>query len=142
MPTRSLLTSLILLGSLSPGFGSGAIRADDPPIKVVVHLNTGDVATHEHGLKNVANILTEDPLAQVEVVCHSGGISLLEKTHSSQKEMVSSLSRQGVKFVACENTMRQKSIKKADLLLDAGTVPSGAVEVIRKQQAGFAYFKP
>ena len=45
--------------------------------------------------------------------------------------------------VACENTMRQKSIRKEDLLPNVGTVPSGAVEVVRKQQRdGYAYFKP
>lgn len=38
--------------------------------------------------------------------------------------------------------MRQKSIRKDDLLSDVDTVPSGALEVIRKQRDGFAYFKP
>ena len=47
-----------------------------------------------------------------------------------------------VSFAACENTMRDKSIAKDDLLAGAATVRSGAVEVIRKQQEGFSYFKP
>ena len=117
-------------------------QADDGPLKVVVHLNTPDTETQGAGLKNVANVLKEDPKAEVEVVCHSGGISLLVGSQTKHQAMVETLAKAGVKFVACENTMAQKSIRKEDLLPQSGTVPSGTVEVIRKQQAGYAYFKP
>jgi intracellular sulfur oxidation DsrE/DsrF family protein len=48
----------------------------------------------------------------------------------------------GVVFEACENTMKKKSLSKEDLLPGTKTVPSGAVEIIRKQSAGYSYFKP
>lgn len=38
--------------------------------------------------------------------------------------------------------MRDKGIKRGDLLDGVGTVPAGAVEVIRRQQAGYGYFRP
>ena len=67
----------------------------------------------------------------------------MERARTDHAEAVAALIEKGVKFVACENTMRQKSIRKEDLLPGVGTVPSGAVEVVRKQQRdGFAYFKP
>ena len=90
----------------------------------------------------MTTLVKEDPKAEVEVVCHSGGISLLVGTQTKHEAMVATLTKAGVKFVACENTMRQKSIRKEDLLPQSDTVPSGTVEVIRKQHAGFAYFKP
>jgi intracellular sulfur oxidation DsrE/DsrF family protein len=124
-----------------------AVRAYDKPeggpLKVVVHINFPESGTQGAGLKNVTNILKEDPEAKVEVVCHAAGIGLLEKARTDHAEAVEALITKGVTFVACENTMRQKSIRKEDLLPGVGTVPSGAVEVVRKQQKdGFAYFKP
>ena len=118
-------------------------KPEGGPMKVVVHVNFPESGTQGAGLKNVANILKEAPDTMVEVVCHGAGIGLVEKTRTDHAEAVESLIKKGVRFVACENTMRQKSIKKEDLLPGVGTVPSGAVEVVRKQQRdGFAYFKP
>ena len=124
-----------------------AVRAGDKPeggpLKVVVHVNFPESGVQGAGLKNVTNILKAAPDAQIEVVCHGAGIGLVEKARTEHAEAVEALVKKGVKFVACENTMRQKSIRKDDLLAGVGTVPSGAVEVVRKQQRdGFVYFKP
>lgn len=118
-------------------------KPEGGPLKVVVHVNFPESGTQGAGLKNVANLLKEAPDTMVEVVCHGAGIGLVEKTRTDHAEAVESLIKKGVRFVACENTMRHKSIRKEDLLPGVGTVPSGAVEVVRKQQKdGFAYFKP
>lgn len=129
-------------------FGSvEAVQAENQPeagpLKVVVHINVPESGIQGAGLKNLTNILKGAPDTQVEVVCHGAGIGLVEKARTDHTEAVAALVKQGVRFVACENTMRQKSIRKEDLLPGVGTVPSGALEVIRKQQRdGFAYFKP
>jgi len=143
MRSRTILVALAVLlvgvGGFSPA------RADDPagPLKVIVHINVPESGVQGAGLKNVTNVLKEVPDAQIEVVCHGAGIGLVEKTRSDHAEVVAALIKKGVRFVACENTMRQKSIRKEDLLPGIGTVPSGALEVIRKQQKdGYAYFKP
>jgi uncharacterized protein len=46
-----------------------------------------------------------------------------------------------VDFVACENAMREHKIKREDLVTDCRTVPSGVVEVVLKQDKGWAYLK-
>jgi uncharacterized protein len=118
-------------------------KPEGGPLKVVVHVNFSESGNQGAGLKNVTNILKEAPDSQVEVVCHGAGIGLVEKARTDHAEAVEALIKKGVKFVACENTMRQKSIRKEDLLPGVGTVPSGAVEIVRKQQKdGYAYFKP
>jgi intracellular sulfur oxidation DsrE/DsrF family protein len=38
--------------------------------------------------------------------------------------------------------MRERSIGAEDLLPGVATVASGAYEVVRRQQLGYAYFKP
>jgi intracellular sulfur oxidation DsrE/DsrF family protein len=43
--------------------------------------------------------------------------------------------------VACENAMRAHHILSSDLLSGVTTVPSGIVELVRKQEAGYAYVK-
>lgn len=142
MILRTLAIGLALAGVLSAAYPPPAWAADGP-LKVVVHINFPETGTQSAGLRSVGNILKEEPQAKIEVVCHAAGIGLLEKTRTDHAEAIGALIKQGVAFVACENTMRQKSIKKDDLLPGVGTVPSGALEVVRKQQIdGYAYFKP
>ncbi len=111
-------------------------------LQAVVHVNFPDTERQGHGLKNIENILRGVKDARVEVVCHGAGISLLVKSRTKHAGKVESLMKRGVRFVACENTMREKGLNAADLLPGVTTVPSGAVEVIRKQQEGYGYFKP
>ena len=115
---------------------------ENPPmLKAVFHVNFGDAERQKHGLNNIENILKEAADSQIEVVCHGEGITLVEKK-SKLADSVQSLAKKGIRFVACENTMKKKSLGKDDLVAGTTTVPSGAVEVIRKQGEGFAYFRP
>lgn len=94
-------------------------------------------------MKNISRILESDPTARVVVVCHSGGINVVEAVRTDHAEAIALLIDRGVTFVACENTMKRNGITKDDLISGVGTVPSGAVEVVRRQQFdGFAYFRP
>jgi len=124
----------------------GGANGPEKPLRVVVHVNFGDAGRQGHGLKNVENILKAADVAgtacEVEVVCHSDGIVLLEKAKTTHAAPVELLQKKGVRFAACENTMRQRSIRPEDLLPTVTTVPSGAFEVVRRQQDGFSYFKP
>lgn len=119
-----------------------AAEGEKPMLKAIIHINFIDSERQKHGLKNVTNILKGEEGAEIEVVCHGGGIGLLVKDKSDHADEVARLIKNGVRFAACENTLRDKSIPKENLLPDVTTVPSGAIEVIRKQQDGFGYFKP
>ena len=131
---------------LAAGLGLG----DEPKtkrgkvmLKAVVHVNFSDSGRQKHGLKNVSNILKEAKgEAEIVVVCHGEGIGLLVKEQSKHAEEVARLIKEKVRFAACENTLRDKAIPKDRLLPGVTTTPSGAVEVVRKQQEGFGYFKP
>jgi intracellular sulfur oxidation DsrE/DsrF family protein len=48
----------------------------------------------------------------------------------------------GVKVVACENTMDAQKLTRADMLKSISYVPAGVIELIRKQQQGYAYIRP
>jgi len=142
-----------LFGLVVLGLVAGLCRGDEPDklnvmgektvLKVVVHINFADSDQQKHGLKNVSNILKEAKgEVEIIVVCHGAGIDLLVKEKSHHAEEVKRLIKEKVRFAACENTLKDKSIPKENLLPGVTTTPSGAVEVIRKQQEGFGYFKP
>ena len=82
---------------------------------------------------------------RIEVVSHGKGLGmLLAKTVSTNPDMKATLEKlhaTGVIFAVCENTMNKMQISKDQLVPLATTVDSGVSEVIRKQEAGYAYIK-
>jgi hypothetical protein len=48
----------------------------------------------------------------------------------------------GVKVVACENTMKGQKLARKDMIDGIGYVQAGVVELIVKQQQGYAYIRP
>jgi intracellular sulfur oxidation DsrE/DsrF family protein len=47
-----------------------------------------------------------------------------------------------VHFEVCRNTLTERGWKPADVFPFAKIVPSGAQEVMLRQQQGYVYFKP
>ncbi len=143
---KTLLAILSATLTLAAVAGAQSINQDKGPntamLKAVIHVNFADSERQEHALGNIENILKEVPAAKVEVVCHGSGIGLVLIKGAKHSEKMAALIQQGVHFVACENTMKKKAIKKEELVTGVTTVPSGAVEILRKQQEGCGYFKP
>jgi intracellular sulfur oxidation DsrE/DsrF family protein len=146
--THPSFLALVAFGfAISPGPGAAPDKpkekGEKPVLKAVIHINFADSERQKHGLKNIRNILKEvEGAAEIVVVCHGAGIDLLVKEKSQHAEEVGRLIKEKVRFTACENTLRDKSIPIEKLLPGVTTIPSGAVDVIRKQQEGFGYFKP
>jgi intracellular sulfur oxidation DsrE/DsrF family protein len=110
--------------------------------KVVIQLNTADTAAWSSTIGNIKNLQKVWPgTIQVEVVVHGKGLDLLvaAKTHLANE--VIGLSKEGVIFSACENSMRKHNIDKSQLLKEAFTVPSGVAELVLKQEQGWSYLK-
>lgn len=110
--------------------------------KVVIQLNTADTASWSSTIGNIKNLQKIWPNnIQIEVVVHGKAVDLLvaSKTHLTNE--VVGLSKEGVIFTACENSMRKHHITKEDLLTIATTVPSGVAELVIKQEQGWSYLK-
>jgi intracellular sulfur oxidation DsrE/DsrF family protein len=110
--------------------------------KVVIQLNTADTASWSSTIGNIRNLQKIWPNnISIEVVAHGKGLDLIvaNKTHLAND--VNALSKEGVVFAACENSMRKHNVTKADLLPVAITVPSGVAELVLKQEQGWAYLK-
>ena len=113
------------------------------PLRIVFQVSDGEVAKWNLALNNVRNVQTElpDDTPEIEVVAYGPGIGML-KSDSPTAARVAETLKNGVKVVACENTMKNMKLGYADMLPNIGYVPAGVVEIARKQQQGFAYIKP
>ncbi|HWK85772.1 MAG TPA: DsrE family protein [Caldimonas sp.] len=78
--------------------------------------------------------------AEIELVAYGPGLLML-RADSSVKQRIAEALKSGVKINACQNTMTGMKLVPADMLPDIGYVPSGVVEVMRKQQQGWAYIR-
>ncbi|MEY4457391.1 MAG: DsrE family protein [Sediminibacterium sp.] len=110
--------------------------------KVIIQLNTADTAAWSSVIGNIKNFQKVWPgHVKIEVVVHGKALNFLvaSKTHLSND--IETVSKQGVVFNACENTMNKYGIKKDMLLQIAGTVPSGVAELVIQQENGWSYLK-
>jgi intracellular sulfur oxidation DsrE/DsrF family protein len=90
-------------------------------------------------VNNTMKSLADDGGSQVEVVFYGAGLSILTKTNTAYEERLKQLSDSGVRLVACRNAMKMRNVKTEDLFPFAGQVDSGIAEMVRRQEAGWAY---
>ena len=122
---------------------SGASAANPAKNKVVFQISDAEPAKWNLALNNVRNLQTElpDDESDLEVVVYGPGIGML-KGDSPIASRVADALKNSVKVVACENTMKGMKLTYADMLPNIGYVPAGVVELMRKQQQGYAYIRP
>jgi len=109
--------------------------------KIVIQFNDSDSVSQVRVTLQVQNTRACWPNAEIEVVCLSGGLDLLVTSNSKARQAVADWSAKGVTFAACNNTMRNRKLKKEDLLSQSVVVPSAVVELALKQADGWAYFR-
>jgi intracellular sulfur oxidation DsrE/DsrF family protein len=111
--------------------------------RVVIQVSDADPGKWNLALNNAKNIQTDLGAANVdvEIVTYGPGIDML-KLDSAVGGRVGEATKAGVKVIACENTMRGQKLTKADMLNGIGYVPAGVVELMSKQQQGWAYIRP
>lgn len=109
--------------------------------RVVFQMSTADAEEQQGLIRNLSHLLDGwGTTFEAEVVAHGPGISFVTKGSVVASE-VKTLAGKGIKFVACENTMKQKGIKVSDLLDGVSTVPMGLAEIVLKQEEGWSYIK-
>jgi intracellular sulfur oxidation DsrE/DsrF family protein len=110
--------------------------------RVVIELTSEGSKQYEAVLNNVQNVINAlGKGTEVLVVTHGPAIGFVQKVNQEFAERMEKLSKEGAVFVACENTMKRKQITKDQLLPFVKTVDSGVAEVVRRQEAGWAYVK-
>ncbi|MBK8429266.1 MAG: DsrE family protein [Lewinellaceae bacterium] len=109
--------------------------------KMIIQLTSSDTTAQKSLVKQLGNILRAAPNTKIEVVCHNNGITFLQTATTKHAAQIRELSARGVDFVACENTMRDRKVKREELLGECRTVPAGVVEIMLKQEKKWSYLK-
>jgi len=132
--------TVALLGSLP---GAALAQAAAARNRVVVQVSDADPGKWNLALNNARNLQTDLGAANVdvEIVAYGPGIGML-KNDSTVGNRVGEALASGVKVVACENTMRGQKLARSDMLDAIGYVPAGVVEIMQRQQQGWAYLRP
>ena len=136
----ALLSSAAVLAFATP---LSFAQSSSAKHKAVFQVSDGDPQKWNLALNNVRNV-QQDLGAEnvdVEIVAYGPGIGML-KGDSPVATRVADALKQGVKVVACENTMRGQKLTYGDMLPNIGYVPAGVTELMAKQREGYAYIRP
>lgn len=105
--------------------------SDNDPGKWNLALNNAHNLQQALGAKNV----------EIEIVAYGPGIAML-KAESIVGNRVDDAVKAGVTLAACENTMHAQKLTKNDMLDRITYVPGGVVEIMKREQEGWAYIRP
>ena len=121
----------------------GVAQAETARDHVVIQVSDGVPGKWNLALNNAKNAqeaFGKDKV-DVEIVVYGPGIDML-KMESEVGNKVDKAVADGIQIVACQNTMKAQKLTQADMLPSVSYVPAGVVEIIRKEQQGWAYLRP
>jgi intracellular sulfur oxidation DsrE/DsrF family protein len=119
-------------------------RADHGAMhKVVIQVSDNDQAKWNLALNNAKNIQQElgKDNTQIEIVAYGPGINML-KFDSVVGNRLDEEAKDGVMIAACGNTMKAQKLAPSDMHPAAKIVPAGVVEIMKREDEGYAYIKP
>jgi len=111
--------------------------------RVIIQVSDADPQKWNLALNNAKNVQTDlgADKTEIEIVAYGPGIGML-KADALVANRVEEAVASGVKVVACENTMRNQKISRDDMHKSVEYVGAGVVELMRRQQQGYAYIRP
>ncbi|MQQ99768.1 DsrE family protein [Glaciimonas soli] len=146
---RTLFLSSLAITGLAGFFGKSA-KAQTPQaanvtakgIKAVFAISDADPKKWWLTLGNVKNAQKEigNDNATLEIVVYGPAIEML-LAKSEVADKVSTTVASGVKIVACENSMHGAHFSHDDMISTIAYVPSGVVELMKRQNEGYAYIR-
>jgi uncharacterized protein len=112
--------------------------------KVIFHIDEPSKGRAEQVFMNILNLLNDlgDSKVEVELLANGGGVRALTKEIEAQSNQVEALSKRGVRFVACQNSLNHLQMQREELLDFVEVVPAGVSELVIRQNEGWAYIRP
>lgn len=139
----NILASALALSLSMTSFNATAAETHAEKDRVVIQVSDADPGKWNLALNNAKNIQTAfgADKVEIEIVTYGPGVNML-KMDSTVANRVNESKKAGIAIVACENTMKGMKLTPSDMLPNTSYVPSGVVELIKKQQEGYAYIRP
>jgi intracellular sulfur oxidation DsrE/DsrF family protein len=135
--------ALAVAGALAVPLAPALAQTGKASNRVVMQVSDNDPAKWNLALNNARNLqadLGRDNV-EIEIVAYGPGIGML-KAESVVGNRIDEALGSGVKVVACENTMTGQKLARSDMLPKIGYVKAGVVELMQRQQQGWAYVRP
>jgi uncharacterized protein len=111
--------------------------------KIVLQVSDADPAKWNLALNNARNV--QEDLGKgnvdVEIVAYGPGLSMLRSDSKVADRLAQALDN-NVGLMACENTMRNTKVTKADMYSGVRYVDAGVVHIMKRQREGWAYIRP
>lgn len=145
-----LAAAWICIACALPAAAGDMPGPDDKPFAeahIVLQLSDGDEAIQARVLNVASNLLKHyggPDMVDLEIVAFGPGISLLF-ADNDQRERISSLATNGVRFVACMNTVdtiERSSGKRPELNPLALPVQAGVAHIVQRSTEGFVVVRP
>jgi len=144
MKSILFIVASVVLATTQPAAAAGPAAPGTQAVQgVVFQVSVNDPAKWTLTLNNITNAIKALPQGtlRAEIVAYGPGIRMLTDD-SIVAERVRATIAAGVRVVACENTMAAMQLKHDDMLTGVDFVPAGVVEIIERQQQGYAYIRP
>ena len=111
--------------------------------KVVFQVSDNDPAKWNLALNNARNVqadLGKDKV-QIEIVAYGPGLNMLRAESKVAARLAEALDND-VALLACENTMTNTKVTKADMYGGVSFVLAGVTHIMKRQREGWAYIRP
>jgi intracellular sulfur oxidation DsrE/DsrF family protein len=143
LPRKLSVAMLVTVAAAASLVAPDALADAAKQNRVVMQVSDNDPAKWNLALNNARNLQADLGASNVdiEIVAYGPGIGML-KAESVVGNRIADALGSGVKVSACENTMRGQKLAKSDMLDGIGYVPAGVVEIMQRQQQGWAYLRP
>lgn len=112
-------------------------------VKVVFHIDENP--RWSLLLKNVQNLaqVVELSTSQIEVLANSEAVKSYVATNQNlDMSVMKELAHSGIRFTACNNALKGMGIESKQLAPFVEVVSVGVLELIERQEDGYAYIKP
>jgi uncharacterized protein len=128
---------------LATTMAASSAWAAGPQDRMVIQVSDGDPKKWNLALNNARNAFKDlgKDNVQIEIVAYGPGIDML-KMDAVTAGRVEEAIKSGISIVACENTMTAQKLVKDDMNESISYVPAGVVQLMRRQQDGWAYIRP
>jgi uncharacterized protein len=123
--------------------GRRAPAAEPKRYRAVFDLTADTAERWDGALRNVENLRRAlgPESVEAQVVVHGKAYPLLQKTNAPMEERLRALKEGGVRLSLCRNTMKRFEVAPETLFPFVDTVDAAVAELVRKQDAGWAYLK-
>lgn len=112
--------------------------------RVIFHLDENSEQKMNEVFNNIRNLINDlgEENVEVELLTNGSGVTAMRRENEASAIRIRNLTRQGVKFAVCANSLKHLNIPATELVTEAQVVPAGVSELVKKQMEGWAYIRP